>query len=543
MKKLKLIMKETAIFTLLLLIVISTGCKDNKSTGEKNLDIVVSVGPEPRTIDPTMNSTMDAGIYIVHIFEGLTIKDKNMMVVGGAAESWERSDNNMSYTFKIRSNAKWSDGKPVTAHDFVYAWRRMVDPMTAALYASHLDVLKNAVEIGKGLKPVEELGVKAIDDNTLLVEFNSPITYFEDMAIHTAYTPLREDIVENNNDKWTLDAKTYIGNGAFKLTKWEHNSKIIVEKNTNYWDIENIVPNTITFELIEDPNTAMAGIKTDKLYFYNDVPPNERDTLIKENLARAISDTGLYYYSFNVKKTPYDNAKLRRALSLAIDRDYIVNTVLKGGQIPAGAIVPVDIYEGTNDFRKIAPDYFSIKKEDYQKNIEEAKILLAEAGYPEGKGLPVIEFKTNPGSHVIVAESIQSMWKENIGVNMTIAVEEWSVFMQTRKDGNYELAREGWSGGYNHPIVFLRVLNSADALNNGKYSNAEYDKALDLALRSDNGKERIQSLLKAEKIAMDDMAVIPIYYYTRTVMQNPKLVDVNYDLFGRHRFHQAYIKK
>lgn len=514
-------------------------CNKAKETNE----LIISVGPEPQTIDPTMNSAIDASIYTMHVFENLTAKDETTVAKPAAAESFTVGDDNMSYTFKIRSNAVWSDGKPLTANDFVYAWRRIVNPKTGSSYATFLDVVKNANAISQGKMPVESLGVKALDDKTLYVELESPVTYFDELVSHPAYTPLREDIVSTNEESWTLDYKTYIGNGPFKLVSWEHNSKIVMEKNTNYWNASDIVPEKIEFALIDDANTAMAGILNGNLYFYRDTPPSDREKLIAEGYAKVIPDIALYFYEVNHNIKPFNDERVRKALMLAIDRDYIVNAIMKGGEVPAAAIVPFNIMDDGKEYRSVKKEYFSTKKEDYENNVKEAKRLLAEAGYSNGQGFPVIEFITNPGFHTTVAESIQSMLKEALNINMTISTQEWAVLIQTRRDGNFEMARQGWVGGYNHPMAFLSLVKTGYVLNEGRYSNPEYDKQIDLALKSKDAKDRSAALHKAEDIAMNDTAVIPIFYYTTTVMQRPELTNVMYDIFGMHSFKKASIVK
>uniref|UniRef100_UPI003F4B1B4E peptide ABC transporter substrate-binding protein n=1 Tax=Brachyspira catarrhinii TaxID=2528966 RepID=UPI003F4B1B4E len=506
-------------------------------------ELTVSVGPEPQTIDPTKNSAVDAMIYTTHLFENLTIRDENNNIIPGAAESWTSSNNNTIYIFNIRSNAKWSDGMDLKANDFAYAWKRIVDPKNGASYSILLDVIKNASDIMMGNKDKETLGVKALDDKTLYVELEYPVPYFAEMVAHTAYTPLREDIVSKNEDGWTLDANTMVGNGAFQIVRWDHNSRLVVRKNTDYWNYKEIKPDIINFEFIDNDNTAMSAIINEEIYFYHNTPINDREKLLKDGIARPVPNISLYFYEVDNRKEPFNDTRVRKAISLAIDREYIVNNIMKGGERPAAAIVPYNIkdVDSTNDFRNKRDGYFSTKSEDYQKNVEEARALLAEAGYPNGENFPVFEFISNPGFHITIAESIQAMLKEALNINMVIRQEEWAVLLQTRRDGNFDMARQGWIGGYNSPAAFLSLVKTGYVLNEGRYSNPEFDKALLNASLAENDSDRSMYMHEAESIAMNDMAIIPIYYYAGTVMQNSKLTNVIYDIFGIYNFSKAEI--
>ena len=513
--------------------------------GPKNIlnEITVSVGPEPQTIDPTINSATDAMIYTSHLFENLTVRDENNNIIPAAAESWTSSNNNTIYIFNIRSNAKWSDGLDVKAKDFVYAWKRMVDPKNSASYSIFLDVIKNANDIMMGNKDKDTLGVKAIDDKTLYVELEYPVPYFPELVSHSAYTPLREDIVSKDEKGWTLKTETMVGNGAFQIVRWDHNFRLVVRKNTDYWNYKEIKPDIINFEFIDNDDTAMSAILNNEIYFYYNTPINDRERLLKEGIARTVTNISLYFYEVDNRKKPFNDARVRKAISLAIDREYIVSNIMKGGEIPASAIVPYNIKDAdsTNDFRTKKEEYFSTKSEDYQKNIEEARALLADAGYPEGRGFPIFEFITNPGFHVTVAQSVQTMLKEALNIDMVIKQEEWASLLQTRRYGNFDMARQSWIGGYNNPIAFLSLLKTGYVLNEGRYSNTEFDNALINASIAENDIDRSMYLHNAEDIAMDDMAIIPLYYYSSTIMQNKNLTNVIYDIFGIYNFSKAEI--
>lgn len=533
-----LCLKLCLVFVLLFMFL---SCKEKNASQYEKGTLVLNVGPEPQTIDPTLNSAIDGSIYIIHAFEGLATKDKEGKITGGVAESWDISDDGKKYIFHIKTNAKWSDGKPVTASDFVYSWKRATDPKTAANYSYQMEPLKNAKSITAGKLPVSSLGVKAIDNLTLEVTLEAPTPYFLELMAYPVYFPLREDIVENEPDNWTRDPNKYIGNGPFKMTERLTDDKIIMEKNTNYWNISSIVPEKLIFVLMDNPNSVVAGIKEGSLYFSDRVPAQDIPLLQEEGLLQIKPYLGTYYYTINYTNDVLKDKRIRRALSLAIDRNYIVEQVTKGGQIPAAAWVPFGISDISGSFRENAGDYYSLKKEDYNKNIEEAKKLMEEAGYTNGNGFPVIEFKTNPGEHTSVFEAVQQMWKENLNVDSTMLQEEWAVFQQTRTDKNFVIARHGWIGDYDDPMTFLGLFLSYSPQNVGGYKSKEYNNLITEATSIGDNNIRMPLLHKAEDVLMEDMAIIPIYFYTLPLLVNNKLKDVQYDILGKHKFFYAYM--
>lgn len=532
-------MKNISTLLLLLLSVIFISCVSSKA----NDDITINVGPEPKTIDPTLNSAVDGSIYIHHAFEGLATKDKEDKITPGAAENWDISEDGTKYIFYIRSNAKWSDGKPVKASDFVYAWRRAVDPLIASEYSYQLDPVKNAEKISKGDMPISSLGVKAIDDNTLEVTLESPTAYFLELTAFPTYFPVRKDVIDKNKDKWTLNPSSYIGNGPFVMKERKIDDKIVMEKNTNYWNNSSIVPNKLVFILMQNETAQVAGIKDGSIDFANNPPQKDLESLKNEGYLIISPYIGTYYYAINITNKVLKDPRIRKALSLAIDRNYIVEQVTKGGQTPATAWVPLGIDDVEGSFRKIGGDYYGISKEYYGKNIEEAKTLLKEAGYENGNGFPVLEFKTNPGNHVELFEAIQQMWKENLGIDTTISQEEWAVFQQSRNDKNFEIARHGLIGDYNDPMTFMGVFLSYSPQNNGGYSNTKYDSLLKKAMSTGDQNVRMKLMHEAEDILMNDMALIPIYFYTDPLLVNKELNGVIYDPLGSHKFFYANFKK
>jgi len=491
------------------------GCGSSSNTSTKAIS--ATIGSEPKTLDPSLNNSLDGGTYINCAFEGLTTYDKDSKIVAGTAEKWEVSADGTVYTFHIRKDAKWSDGKDVTAKDFVYSWRRSVDPKTAADYAYYLYFVKNGEAINAGEAALDTLGVKAIDDKTLEVTLESAIPFFTEIVAFPTLVPLREDIVSADSQKWSLDAKTYIGNGPYVLTSWEHDSKLTFEKNDNYWGKSTITAPKLEWLLMSDENAILGAFKNGQVSLARAIPTEEFAAEKAAGTLQILPQLGTYYLDLLNTKAPFDNAKVRRAVALAIDRNYIVEKVTKGGQLPASGYVPYGIADVSlsPDFRTTGGDFYSVKPEDLEKNIVEAKKLLAEAGYPDGKGFPKVTFGINTGgNHQPIAEAVQQMLKKNLGINAEIQAQEWNVFQQSRKDGVFNMNRNGWIGDYMDASTFLDMFTSTNGQNNSKYNNPAYDAAIKAARTETDATKRIQLFHGAEKLLMDDMGIVPIYFYT-----------------------------
>lgn len=498
------------------------GCSSSGSGGSSGgVEINVNVGPEPTTIDPAKNSAVDGATLINHAFEGLMKLDKDNKIVEGQAAKYEVNKDETVYTFTLRDGIKWSDGEPVKAEDFVYAWQRLVDPKTAADYNYMIDMVKNANEIMAGKKNPEELGIKAVDEKTVEVTLTTPTPYFLEVCAFPATFPVRKDIVEANADTWATNPDTYIGNGPYVLKKWEHQSKMIYVKNENYYDLKKLGPDTINFVLMEDQNTILSAFKNNEILFGDDLPSEEIEAM-KDNGLVIEKQLGTYFLTINVNKEGLDNVKVREALSLALDRDYIVEKVAKGGQIPADTFITTGLTDadGKTEFHENAKKWYDAK--DYKGNVEKAKKLLKEAGYENGKGLPSIELMCNPG-HEPIMEAVQNMWKENLGVNVTISSQDWNVFLETRKEGDFQVARDGWLGDYNDPISFIDMWLTGGGNNNAQWSNKEYDKLVSEIKSTTDAKERYAKMHEAEDILAKDMPIIPIYYYTDLYLISDRL--------------------
>lgn len=491
------------------------------TTEDGALVLDVCVGPEPETIDPTMNTSVDGATLINHTFEGLMKINDKSEVVAGVAESYTVSDDGLVYTFKIRDDAKWSDGTDLTADSFVYSWQRLVDPATASDYNYMIDMVKNANEIMAGEKDKSELGVKAVDAKTFEVTLNVATPYFIEIAAFPACYPLREDIVSANPDTWTQDPSTYIGNGPYVVKSWEHQSLIVMQQNPNYYGVADLGPDTINFQLMEDDNTILASFENGEILFADSLP-NEEISRMTNNGLYITGQLGTYFLCLNVEDPTLSDVRVRKALALAIDRQYIVDSVAQGGQQPADTFVPTGLsdVESTTQFHDVATKWWD--GSTYEANCEEAKKLLADAGYPNGEGFPSLEVMFNPG-HEANMEAITYMWKQVLGIDVTLSSQDWAVFIDTRNKGEYQIARHGWLADYNDPISFLDMWVTGGGNNDAQYSSSTYDDLISKVKSSSDRNERITLMHQAEDVLAQDVPIIPIYYYTDLYLKSDKL--------------------
>ena len=525
------------IFLIFLLIISCT-----KETKKIKDELTVNLGYELQSIDQAINDETNGFIYINHAFEGLLTKDINGKIVGGSSDKWEISEDKLKYTFHIREDAKWSDGKKLTADDFVYSYRRVVDPKTASPIAYLMYYIKNAKDINMGKKPIESLGVTAVDENTLTIELENPTLYFEDiLASGGCYVPVREDIINKYGDDWTWKPESYIGNGAYKMTERKPDELIAFELNTNYWDYKNQVAKKINFVLIADEYISLNAVRTGDVDFSINAPPiGEIESLIKENLMAVSDIIGVYYLDLNNKDKTLSDKRVRKALSLAIDRNYIVSNIGHGKLIAAESFVPPVVKGLEKSFREESSNF--IIANNYSNNIIEAKKLLAEAGYPNGENFPILEVKVSSGFYTTVLEAIQEMWKNNLNIDVVVRTEESKITLPFRQSGKYQIARTSWTGDYNDPLTMLQIMTSESDINYGGFSNERYD-YLNFATTSTNEKDRMEALKEAEAILFEEMPIIPFIYRTDFLVVNPKLKNYIDDPLGRYRFNYAYIEE
>lgn len=506
-------------------------------------NLAVCLASEPQAIDPALNSAVDGAIMLNHFFEGL-IKwvddgEGNAMTAPGQAESWEKAENDdgtVTYTLTLRDGVKWSDGKDVTAGDFEYSWKRLANPDTAADYCYMIDMVQGYAAVADGSADPDTLGIKAIDDKTLEIVLSYDCPYFEEIMAFPATFPVRQDIVEGN-DEWTYDVASYVSNGPYKMKEWSHNAYILAEKNDNYYDYEKLGPDTIRFTLLDDSNAILAAYKSGELSFIEELPTDEMANYLASGELTVADYIGTYYVCFNTEDEVFSNPLIRKAFSLAIDRNYIVENVSQAGEVPATGYVPAGVNDakgpGGDDFRTVGGEYYSVAEEDYEKNCEEARALLAEAGYPNGEGLTVEYMYNTNDKHKAIGEALQNMWKEQLGVTVNLSNQDWNVFLENRKQGDYQIARNGWIADYNDPCSFLDMWYTDGGNNDAQYSNPAYDAQIDAAKATANQDERMKAFHTAEDILIkEDSVLAPVYFYTQPYMLAPDIEGMYYTPLG-----------
>ncbi|HZK24761.1 MAG TPA: peptide ABC transporter substrate-binding protein [Oscillospiraceae bacterium] len=518
-------MKKLSFLLALMMLVggVLVGCGGGNTDGEGNGDnaevvLPVHVGTNPDTIDPALNSAVDGATLIIHGFEGLYILDKDGVPTPGQAETVDISDDGLTYTFHLRDGLKWSDGSDLTAEDFVYSWNRAIAPETAADYAYMFESIKGFAD--------GELDVTAVDAKTLEVNLVAVTPYFLELTAFPTFSPVQKATVEANGEQWALAPETYVGNGPYKLVEWTPSANMVYEKNENYWNVAALGPDKINFILMEDANAVLAAFETGEILFGDDIPTEEIDAWRDKDEFYIEGQLGTYYVSFNTQKAPFDDPLVREAFSLAIDREFICKEIGKGGQQPASAFVAIGLSDAdpTKEFRDVGGDYYDPTAAGFEANLARAKEALKEAGYENGEGLPAVEYLYNVegDGHRLIAEALQQMWGE-LGVEVTLGSQEWATFLNTRKNGDYQIARNGWLGDYNDPISFLDMWITSSGNNDAQWSNAEYDKLIADVKASSDQAERFEKMHKAEDIIFEESMLAPIYYYVDLYLMSNKL--------------------
>ena len=477
-------------------------------------------GSEPKALDPHLVTGVPENKIISSLIEGLITyhpTDDNLPEPG-VAERWEHDGTYTTWTFFLHPDANWSNGDPVTAQDFVYSWNRILNPELGAEYVKMLMVVDGAEDYHYGRAPWEEVGVEAVDEKTLRVTLVGPTPYFLNMLKHYSWFPVHPPTVEafggmtDRDGAWATEGN-YVGNGPFVLAEWNPNQYIRVTKSDTYWDRETVTLNEIIFFPIEDQNTEQRMFDNGLLHLTNVVPSNNIPALQDANspFLRIEPYLGTYFYRFNVTRPPLDNPLVRRALTLAIDREAIVEKVTQGGQIPAVGFTP----PGFAQFEPEATVHF---------DPAEAQLLLAQAGYPNGDGFPekFILFNTLE-DHRKIAEAIAAMWNEHLGINVQLENKEWKVYLDAQSELDYEIARAGWIGDYMDPITFLEMWTTGNGNNDTGWASERYDRLIAGAFRSETEEEHFDLLLQAEAELMAALPVAPIYWYTRVYLKDPRV--------------------
>ncbi len=526
------------IFTVLLVLVLAlslaiTGCAPKAPAPEKEGEpapteakiLRTNNSSEPGSLDPPLAQGTHESWILDHTFEGLMKIDPSFKVVHGMAKDHKISDDNLTYTFTLRDDIKWSNGDPVTAYDFEYAWKRALDPDMASDYAHQLYYLKGGEAYNSGEGSVDDVQVKALDDKTLECTLEAPTAYFLELTAFFTLYPVNKKVAEANPD-WAKNAATHVSNGPFELTEWEHNATIKIRKNENYYDKDSINLDGINYDIIDDENTAWQKYEGGDYDFLFPMPQAVVAQMKAANNPELVigKEVAVYYYNLYSKTKPFNNQKVRKGLALTLDRQTIVDKIAQGGQIPAEAIVPYGLKDETGkDFRDGVGKLF-------EYNVEEGKKLFEE-GLKE-EGFKVEEFKkfallyNTSEAHKKIAQAAQEMWRVNLGIEIQLENVDFQVKLDREKAGDYDISRAGWIGDYMDPITFIELWETNSSFNDAKFSNKRYDQLVKIAKTSGDPKERFDAMREAEKILGEYVPVVPVYFYTLPYAQKPYVTGV-----------------
>jgi oligopeptide transport system substrate-binding protein len=515
----------------------------NRSTRPQRIDLaraegllLMGNGAEPATLDPQLATGSPEHHVFDALFEGLVATTvENPDANGpGVASHWDTSDF-QTWVFHLRPEACWSDGKTVTASDFVWSFQRILSPHFGAEYAQMLYPMAGAQEFNEGkITDFSKVGVQAVDERTLRITLNGPAPYFPSMLKHYSWHPVPSHVIEkfgrmtDRDTKWTR-VGNMVSNGPFKLNEWRYTHSITVERNPHYWDAATVKLNEIVFVPISSDATEERAFRDGQIHTTETVPLS-KIPMYREKHPEFFHENPLlstYFYRFNVTKPPMNNLKVRQALALAVDRAGLIRNVLRSGQKPTTGFTPPGAGEGYE-----APN---ILRFDPTK----ARQLLAEAGYPGGKGFPKCEILINTSeAHRTIAEAIQEMWKKHLGISVGVLNQDWGVYLDSQKRLDYNISRAGWVGDFLDPFTFLSLWQTDDGNNQTGWSNARYDELLKGSLREGDTQKRLGLLTEAETLLLQELPVLPIYWYVRPVLMRPEVRGLQSSLL-EHRCYKA----
>ncbi|KDN26250.1 peptide ABC transporter substrate-binding protein [Vibrio fortis] len=509
------------------------------TTLAKEQHLVRANDAEAATLDPAKAEGLPEMHILRDLFEGLVIQDRDGNITPGVAESWETEDNK-TFVFHLRKDAKWSNGDPVTADDFVYAIRRAVDPKTASPNVWYLKLTKinNIADVAEGKKPLDALGVIAVDKHTLRFELDSKVPYFVAMTGHTSMMPIHKANLESSDKPWS-DPKQFVGNGAFLLDEWVVNERVELKKNPNYWDSDDTHLNQVTYIPFENQNASINRYAVGEVDITSDVPTHMAQKLQKEyqQAYTAVPLLCTYYYAFNTTRAPFDDVRVRQAVSYSIMRDVVTNGVTQVGNLPAYTFA----HEYTAGFDATQPEYsqWTQKQRD-----EKAQQLLKDAGYDASNPLDFKLLYNTSESNKSIAVAIASMLKNNLGAKVELENQEWKSYLVSRRQGDFDVMRASWCGDYNEASTFLSLLRSGSSGNFARYSSEAYDQAMESALSATTEQERQTFYDQAEQSLAVDMPIAPIYYYMQARLVRPTVGGfAKNNVEGRIYSKDLYIKQ
>jgi len=522
------------------------------------------IASEPETLDPNLESSVDGATYAMHMFEGLmkyVMTDENAAIDGtdavkllvpdfGQAESYDVSEDGLTYTFHLRDGITWSDGQPVTAGDFVYSWKRIVDPANAADYGYILDgIVANASAIQAGEMEPDTLGVEAADDKTFVVTLEAECPYFIGLCAFAALMPLRQDVIEEKGIEWT-NPENMVSNGAYVLSDWVHDSYLEMTKNPAYYDVESVGPDKIMWYLNNSETSELAAFKAGEYDFFDALPVDQIEALMEEGVGHAAPQVGTYYLYLSADQIP--DWRVRAAISLCIDRDNIVENVTQGGQTPATGVTAMGITNSANEewvaangeftYMALSEMYPDADLETYSGRCELAQQLLEEAvadGYDASATIDY-EYNTNE-AHKAIGEAVQQDVASVLGLNITLNNSEWQTYTNNLGEGKFGMARLGWIADYDDAITYLELFVNGNSYNYGNWVNDEYTDLINQAKALPGGEERDALLAEAEKLMFGEggYPIAPIYYYVQLYCINDKVVNAGWTPLGYFLFTYA----
>ncbi|MTW87807.1 peptide ABC transporter substrate-binding protein [Virgibacillus dakarensis] len=548
MKKWSLLL--TLVFAMSLVLAACGGDTDKESKGSSNSGdgengetamasdqtFNINIKTEPPTLHPGKATDSTSAAVLLQTFEGLMRINQDGEPEEAMAEKVEISDDKKTYTFTIRDDAKWSNGDAVTAQDFESAWKWVLNPESPDTdYAYQLYPIKGAQDAKENGGSLDDVGITAKDDKTLVVELNNPTPYFLNLTAFYTYFPVNHNVAESSDD-WAQDAgDQYVTNGPFTMESWKHKNQIVLKKNPDYWDADNVKLETINMYMIDDENTELQMYKNGELDWAgsptSSLPLAAIPALKKDGSLNISPMAGVYYYSFNTEEEPFNNANIRKAFALAMDREGIVKNITKGEQQPAMALVPPSIWEENSE------GYF--KDKDVKKAKEYLQKGLDELGLDK---LPTVKISYNTSeAHGAIAQAVQDMWRENLGVDVELNNEEWNVFLDTMSEGNYQVGRMGWNADFNDAINFLEIFETVGGNNYTNWENEEFAKLIAESRTETDEAARDDILHQAEEIFMDEMPIAPIYFYTNVWLNKDYVKDVDVSPLGEIQLKWGYI--
>lgn len=515
------------------------GCGGKDEQKEKGKKVVYSMSAEPESLDPTTNIYARGSLVMQNLFRGLFKVNSKNETIPALAESMEISEDGKVYIIKLKSNLKWSDGSPLTAEDFAYSWKRVLNPEVGSRVAYEMYSIKNSEKYNKGEVSAEELGIEVIDSTTLKITLENPVPYFKQLLATPTYFPVKKDVVEGK-EPWTKTAKTYISNGPFMVKEFKPKEKYIFVKNPNYLYADDVKLDELEIVFIDSPETEMGAYMNGEIDVAENLSNDAKKRYENSGEMNKSERIGMMYYDFNTSKAPFNNPLVRTAFSLALDRKVIIEKILQSTNPPAYGIVPPGIKHGVQqdkNYREIVGDHF-------KENAEEAKKLLAQAGYPGGKDFPKVKFITTTSqTNKDIAQAMQNMWKKELGVDVEIVTFESKVYWGEMHAGNFDIGSDGWGGSYPDPMTMMDIFETQNNVKNNRWSNLEYDHLLKENRETNDQTLRMENFKKAEKIIMDEMPVMPLYFYQAQYLANPKIKGIYKNINGHTIFEEAYIEQ